>query len=120
MSQKLDCQVEKAGPGWNVGDVSHPQQIRPLCGEVAVDQVRRLTAAALHRGVDELGSADAGKPCRRHQPSDPFATNANAFGGKVDVNARRSVDASRQSCYPAQGASGSGPHFYKWGDIHET
>jgi len=36
-----------------------------------------------------------GKTCRQHQPSDPFATNANAFGRKIDMNARRPVDAAR-------------------------
>jgi hypothetical protein len=50
---------------------------------IAVDQVRRLTAAALHRGGDELARAHAGS--RRHQLSDLFATNA---GRPTPVSAR--------------------------------
>ena len=79
-----DRQIEEARPGRNVGDVGDPQQIRPFCREVAVDQVRRLTVAALDRGGDELAPAHTGKTCRRHQPGDALATNANAFGRKID------------------------------------
>jgi hypothetical protein len=88
-----DRKVEKACPGRDVGDVGHPQQIGPLRCEVAVDQVRRLTTAALHCGGDELASAHTGKTCRRHQPGDALAADANAFGSKIDMNARRPVDA---------------------------
>src|SRR5436190_18327401 len=57
--------------------------------------VKLRSAAALHRGGDELASAHPDKTCRRHQPSDPLATNANAFGRKIDMNARRAIDAAR-------------------------
>jgi hypothetical protein len=79
----------------NVGDVGDPQQIRPLCREVALDQIRRLTVAALDRRGDELTSAHTGKTCRRHQPGDALATDANSFGRKIDMNARRPIDAAR-------------------------
>jgi hypothetical protein len=32
-------QVKKAGPGWNVADVSHPQTVGCRGGEVAFDQI---------------------------------------------------------------------------------
>jgi hypothetical protein len=56
---------------------------------------RRLTVAALDRGGDELASAHTGKTCRRHQPGDALAADANAFGRKIDMNARHPVDAAR-------------------------
>jgi hypothetical protein len=37
----------------------------------------------------------SGKTCRRHQSGDVLATDANAFGRKIDMNARRPVDAAR-------------------------
>ena len=38
-----DGQIEEAGPRWNIRDVGHPQRVRALRREVAVDQIRRLT-----------------------------------------------------------------------------
>ena len=65
--------IEKAGPSRNVNDIGHPQPIRRLCREVAVHQVRRLTAIALDRGDNELASAKTGKAGLRHQPHDVLA-----------------------------------------------
>jgi len=48
-------QVKKAGPGRDVGQVGHPQGIRPIGAEVAVDQIRRLAAVI--------------SSCRDHAPS---------------------------------------------------
>ena len=45
--------------------------------------------------MDELATARTDKTCRRHQPGDALATDANAFGRKIDMNARRSVGAAR-------------------------
>jgi hypothetical protein len=66
-----------AGSLYGSRSSAHPQQIRPLCREVAVDQVRCLTAAALHRGVDELASAHAGK--RLRFPVCPLGFQASSF-----------------------------------------
>jgi hypothetical protein len=54
-----------------------------------------LTVAVLDRGGDELAPAHTGNTCCRHQPGDALATNANAFGRKINVNARRPVNAAR-------------------------
>ena len=61
----------------------------------ALDQIRCLTVAALDRRVDESASAYTDKTCHRHQPGDALATDANAFGCKIDMNARRPVSAAR-------------------------
>jgi hypothetical protein len=60
-------------------------------GRRLTNQVRRLTVTALDRRADELATARTGKTCRRHQPGDSLATDANAFGCKIDMNAWRSV-----------------------------
>jgi hypothetical protein len=90
-----DRHIEKARPGRNVGDVGDPQLIRPLRGKVAVNQIPRLTVAAFDRRADEFATARTDKTCRRHQPGDALATDANALGRKIDMNARRSVGAVR-------------------------
>ena len=38
-------QVEEAGPGRNVRDISHPQQIGPIRSEVTVDEIGCLACA---------------------------------------------------------------------------
>jgi hypothetical protein len=40
-AERIECdrQLEEAGPGRNVGDIGHPQQVRALGGEVALDQI---------------------------------------------------------------------------------
>ena len=58
-----DRQIEKARPCRNVGDIGHPQQIRPVRREVAVDQIRCLATAALNGRMGEFASAYAGKTC---------------------------------------------------------
>ena len=53
--------IEKAGPGRNVGDIGHPQQIRRFRREIALDQIGCLTTVAPDRGHDELASAHTDK-----------------------------------------------------------
>ena len=88
-------EIQKSCPGRNVSDVGDPQPIRRFCGEVALDQVRRLTAIALHRGGDEPASAHTGKTGLRHQSRDTLAADTSALGRKLGVNARRAVSATR-------------------------
>ena len=37
-----DRQIEEAGPRWNIRDISHPQHIGLIRGEIAVDEIGRL------------------------------------------------------------------------------
>ena len=90
-----DGEIEKTRPGRDVGDIGNPQQIGRCCREVALDQVRRLTAVALDRGGDEPAPAHTGQAGLRHQPRDPLAANTSALGRKLGVNARRAVGAAR-------------------------
>jgi len=91
-----DRQIKKARPGRNVGNVGDPQLIQSFRREVARDQVRRLTPAAFAgRRGDELASAHTGNTRGRHQPSDPLATDTDAFGRKLGMNTRCSVGAAR-------------------------
>ena len=55
-----DGEIQEAGPGRNVGDVSDPELIRPLGAEVALDQIgRRSCIAIAHGGHDPLAPANA-------------------------------------------------------------
>ena len=69
-----DSQIEKAGPGRNVGDIGHPQQIRRFRREIALDQIGCLTTVTPDRGDDELASAHTGEAGLRHQSRHPLAS----------------------------------------------
>jgi hypothetical protein len=51
-------EIQEPCGGRNIGDVRHPKQIRFVGGELAVNQVRRLTAGAPHGRGHELAAAD--------------------------------------------------------------
>ena len=90
-----DRQIEEAGPGRNVRDISHPQHIGPIRGEVAVDEIGRLTRPIPHGRGDELATADAGEAGVPHQPGNTFATDADAGFGKINLEAGCSIRAFR-------------------------
>jgi hypothetical protein len=58
------------------------------------DQVRRLTAVSLHCRNDELAARHTGKASLRHQPRDALATDTNALGRQLGMNARRTAGAA--------------------------
>src|SRR5271155_1295660 len=89
-------QIEKAGPGWNVGDVGHPQTVGRCSGEVAFDQIRSGPGLAIaHRGYDPVAPAHAGQPSCAHQSRHAFDPHPNALLCKLDMNARRAVGGTR-------------------------
>ena len=90
-----DGEVDKARPGRDVGNVGDPQPVRRLRGEVALDQVGRLTTIALDRGGDELASAHTGKTGLRHQPGDTLAANMDPLGRQFGMNPRCAIGAAR-------------------------
>ena len=88
-------EIQKAGPGRYISDVRHPQPIRPFGGEVAINQVRCLTAIAPHRGGDELASAHTSNTGLPHQPGNALAADTNVFGRKLGMDARCTISATR-------------------------
>ena len=90
-----DGEIEKAGPRRYISNIRHPQPIRRFCRELALDQVRCLTATILDRGGDEPASAHTGETGLRHQSRHPLASNMTTLGRKLGVNARRTIGATR-------------------------
>ena len=90
---ECDCQIEEAGPRRNVGDIGHPQHVRALGGEVALDQIGGLSRAVANRRGDELAAADAGNTCLAHQTSDALLAEVDAIGLQLGMDARRPVRA---------------------------
>jgi hypothetical protein len=70
-----DGQIEEAGPRWNIRDVSHPQQVRALRREVAIDEIGRLTRSIPDGRDEALATAHAGQAGASHQPGNTFATD---------------------------------------------
>jgi hypothetical protein len=96
-AKRIECdrQIEKAGPRRNVGDVGHPQQVRALGGEVALNQVGRLPRPLANRRGDEPAAADAGKTGPAHQTRDALLADVDAIGLELGMDAGRPIDASR-------------------------
>ena len=90
-------EIQEAGPGRYISDVGNPEPIRCFCPEVTLDQVRRLTAIAPHRGGDEPAPAHTGETRLRHQSRHPFASNISTLGRKLGMDAWRTISATR-SC----------------------
>ena len=94
-AKRIECdrQIEKAGPRWNVRDIGHPQHVRALRGEVALDQVGRLSRAVANGRGDELAAADAGNTSLAHQTRDALLADVEAIGLELGMDARRPVRA---------------------------
>ena len=90
-----DGQIEEAGPRRNIRDVSHPQHVRALSREVAVDEIGRLTRPIPDGRDGVSATADAGQAGGSHQPGNTFATDTNAGSRKIDLQAWRSIRAFR-------------------------
>ena len=88
-------EIEKPRPGRDVGDVGDPEPIRRFRREIALDQVRRLSATILHRGGDEPASAHTGETGLRHQSRHPLAPNISTLGRELGMNAWRTVGTVR-------------------------
>ncbi len=72
-------QIEKAGPGRDVGYIGDPQTVRRRCSEVAVDQIgRRPHIMLTHRGGHPFAPAHSTEACSLHQPGDPLASETDA------------------------------------------
>jgi hypothetical protein len=60
-------QVEEAGAGRQIGNVSHPEPVRRVALEAAVNQVRRPAGGLVaHRGPHEAAAVDAHQPFPAH------------------------------------------------------
>ncbi len=88
-----DREIQKPGPGRHVGNVGHPQSIRPFGTEVSIDLVERPIGVGIGHGRrDELDRRQALEPCGPHEsrhalPPDPDAV----IVGKLGMDARGAI-----------------------------
>jgi hypothetical protein len=80
-----------ACPGEGRGDISHPQRIRRVGDECAIDQIRRLACAIARRRYDKTATADADETGYAHQARDPLLPDANASNIQISSTARRAI-----------------------------
>jgi hypothetical protein len=86
--------VDRAGPGCDVGEVRDPGPVRRLGDEVAVDQVRGAFGGPVLDGGDDLPAADsAGDAEFAHQPLDGAAGDLVALPAQVVPDLAGPVDA---------------------------
>jgi hypothetical protein len=85
--------IHGAGPGGHVGEVRHPQLVRPQRGEVSVDQVGGPVGLLVgDGGAARLTSTDAGDAQLAHQPLDRAAGHLDAFTAQHDPHLPRTED----------------------------
>ena len=88
------CQIQPAGPGSDIGNVGHPEFVRAVGVEVALDQVGGGAGICLPQGgAITLASADALDFSPSHQPCHPFTTHVNPFLGQFGMDTRCAIGA---------------------------
>jgi hypothetical protein len=90
-------QIQKARRSRNVGNVRHPQQVGMISRKLALDQIRRLPAAAPHGRGHEPAAAYADQSRRCHQSGHALAADANPILPQFGMDARRAICAVRGS-----------------------
>src|SRR5829696_3771243 len=80
-------QVQKPCPGWNVGDVSHPETVATVGHEVSLHQIRGRTALLIpNRGGDRATTTRPPQPRLAHQPSHPLAAHQHTASTQLCVD----------------------------------
>lgn len=93
-----DCEVKKPRPCGNMGDISHPESIWGLRGEVAADKVlRRALTGPTDRHTASSTSAHAHQAGNPHQSSDAMTADVPAFRFQLGMNARRAISAGGEA-----------------------
>jgi Protein of unknown function (DUF2699). len=86
-----DGEVEKAGPGWNIGDIGNPKPIGRFSLEGTLDKIGRLAAAIAHGRGHKTAAADARQTGGFHQPGNALAADAQAAFGEFGLHARAAI-----------------------------
>src|SRR6266540_5031879 len=89
-------EIEEPHPRRHVSDIGNPQGVRPIGGEVPIDQIgsgsSRPVPSRRHRRLPPTDSCQSGF---FHQASDPLPPDARSLVLQLRVNARRSVGLAR-------------------------
>jgi len=87
-------QGEKPRRSRDVGNVRHPECVRPVGGELAVDEIWGWPSllVAPRRGGTTLAMAGANQTCGPHQTCDPLASVPFSFCPKLGMNTGRAIE----------------------------
>jgi len=98
-----DRQVQGACPGRVVGDVGHPELVRPGSDEVTLHQVRRRLRPDLSQGHSLVpASANTLQPGCLHQTCHSPATHVYPIIAPLSVDAGRLIRAARAKVDPTR------------------
>jgi len=91
-----DSEEKKSGQRRDIRDVCDPKLVGPLRFEVAIDEIRRGTCAAVLNGCFEAFSpAGAVNLALSHDSCDALVADAKAFIAKIGLNAGATVRTAR-------------------------
>ncbi len=89
-------EVEESGPCRDIGDVRHPQLVRTVRDELAIDQVRRWPRIREpQRGRRRPAPAHACERLFSHESADPFRSHALSGFLELGMHARAPVRPAR-------------------------
>lgn len=93
-----DCEEEEARPGRDLGDVRHPEPVRTLDDETALNEVgRHRCTLAADGGGDEAATAHSTQARRTHEASDALAPQPRPLVDELGVNPGHAVGPTRSS-----------------------
>ena len=85
--------VHEALPGRDVGEVRHPQLVRPIGLELPVHPIQRARRlGGGHRGAHRLAPASPLQPAQSHQPLDGATRHRRAFAPELAPDLVGTVD----------------------------
>ena len=85
--------VDEAGPGRDVGEVRHPQDVRPRRLELPVDPIERTRGRRIaDRGPHPLAAHDALQAHLPHQPRDRAAGDRDPLAAELPPDLAHAID----------------------------
>ncbi len=90
-----DGQIQKSGPGRDIGDVRHPEPIRFVGMEVPIDQIAGWPHPLVPEGrTRSFSAADTGDTGRFHQAFDTLAADMDALIDESSMDTWRTIGLS--------------------------
>ena len=90
------CQVQEPGPCSDIGYIGDPELVRPVGGEITLDQIGRRGFSRLSdRSTNPFPSANTLQARSTHETGHPLAPNSHSFIPQLLMHTRGAIGVSR-------------------------